>query len=185
MHVDQANFIFQCKGVNPSRYKFIQANVFDLMLTQTGKFDIVFLFGLMYHVSKPVELLELISQINTDILLIDTSLSHMPGSYLEIQHEPLDEPRNAVDYELVMYPTKKAVLDLVEQFGYEGIILKPHFTDYTASRDYEVGLRRAFLCAKSSSLTALSDRSELINFRSQVLDFTRWSSRKLAKIVRR
>ena len=185
MHVDQANFVFQCKSIDTRRYKFIQANIFDLKLMQPGKFDIVFLFGLMYHISKPVELFEIISQINTDILLIDTSLSHAPGSYLEIQHEPLDEPRNAVDYELVMYPTKKAVLDLVEQFGYTGIVLRPCFTDYTASRDYEVGLRRAFLCVKDSSLTALSHRSEIINFRSQAVDFTRWTTRKLANMVRR
>jgi tRNA (mo5U34)-methyltransferase len=30
MHVEQANFVFQVRGVERSRYEFLEANLFDL-----------------------------------------------------------------------------------------------------------------------------------------------------------
>src|SRR3989442_1748402 len=107
------------------------------------------------HLNDPVELLEKIVQVNTDVLVIDTSLSLLPGSSFELLREALDDPRNAVDYEVVMVPTRRAVLDLIDQFGYEGAVLKPRFGDYTGSQDYRLRRRRAFICSQHSGLSKL------------------------------
>ena len=166
MHVDQANFVFEVKGVRKDRYDFEIGNVFDLDYERLGTFDIVLCLGLLYHVSKPMELMELISGLNTDILIIDTTLSKLDGSLLEIRQDRLEEPRDAIDYELVMVPTRKAVLDLVRQFGYSAVTLKPDFRnrqgdpDYRSAQDYKNGSRRVFLCAKKTKVTRLNAEVE-------------------------
>ena len=154
-HIDQANFVFEVKEINESRYDFVQANIFDIDLSEFGEFDVVLCLGLMYHISKHMELMERISEVNNDVLVIDTTLAKAQGSYFRVKHEPLDEPRNAVDYELVMIPTERAVHDLVQQFGYSIVTLKPQFDNYSGSQDYQRGDRKAFLCAKATDISNL------------------------------
>jgi len=160
VHIDQANFVFEVNEVDSSRYKFVCGNIFEADFRQFGTFDIVFFVGLMYHVAKPIEILEKISQVNDDILVIDTRLLMLPGPFLEIRQDDLDRTLAAVDYELVMYPTSQAVFEIARQFNYAVAMLKPNFSDYTGARDYQLGDRRAFLCAKKSDLSSMSVRAE-------------------------
>jgi len=171
MHIDQANFVFRVNQVEKSKYDFIEGNIFNLDLRQFGAFDVVLCLGLMYHINKHVNLLESIDYINNDILVIDTDLHQLPGSYLKLQHEPLSDPRNAVAHELVMAPTRQAVSDLVQEFGYSVVTLKPRFQTYTGSRDYQLRARRAFLCAKQTDLTRLpAEEVEPTNLPTQLVD---------------
>lgn len=153
MHVDQANFVFEVNEIEDERYDFVAANLFDVDLRAFGTFDVVLCLGLMYHISKPVDLMEKIAQVNSDVLLIDTTLSMVPGSYLEIKHDRLEKVRHAVDYELVMHPTWEAVHDLVRQFGYSSVALEPRFANYEGAYDYRNGRRRAFLCARLTDVS--------------------------------
>jgi hypothetical protein len=126
--------------------------------------------GLLYHISKPIVLMEKIASINRDILIVDTGVSFGKGSALAIHHEPLDDPRMAVDYELVLRPTKGAVFDIVGQFGYSAMMLKPRFQGYTGAIDYWFGFRRAFVCAKKTELSRLPVEPEFINWRTRSRD---------------
>ena len=150
MHVDQANFVFEVKDVEKSRYRFIQADVFDLDFTRYGPFDVVLFLGLMYHINRPVEILEKIAEVNTGLLVIDTSLSLREGACLDVQREGLDDPRNAIRSELVFVPTRQAVCDLAEAVGYKVDVLEPDFSSYEGAEDYRNGMRRAFFCQKAS-----------------------------------
>ncbi len=152
MHVDQANLVFEAKDVSRKRYDFVEANLFDLDLRSFGQFDVVLCLGLLYHISKPMELMEQVSAVNTDLIIIDTVVSKGKDSYFEVRHEGLEEPRHAVDYELVMIPSVRAVHDLGRQFGYSAVTLKPNFADYRGSSDFRLGARRAFFCAKQTDL---------------------------------
>lgn len=153
MHVDQANLVFEAKEVDKANYDFVMGNIFETDLRSYGTFDLVLCLGLLYHVSKHMELMEIIDALSSDLLVIDTSLSTVSGSFLELRREPLDEPRHAVDYELVMYPTREAVRDMVQTFGYQVATLKPEFSDWAGSHDYLTGKRRAFWCAKDTDLS--------------------------------
>jgi tRNA (mo5U34)-methyltransferase len=160
MHVDQSNFVFEVEGIDEDRYDFFVGNIFEVDFRQFGRFDVVLCLGLLYHVSKPVELLEKISEINDDVLVIDTALSSLPRPSFEVRRESLEDPRMAVDYELVMIPTWEAVRDLVQQFGYGVAALKPGFDDYMGAEDYRNGRRRAFLCAKETDVSRVSAEIE-------------------------
>lgn len=185
MHVDQANFVFEVNNVDPKRYRFMTGDIFKTDFTTLGTFDVVLCLGLLYHVSKPVELLEKIVQVNTDVLLIDSSLSLLPGASFELRRDPLDDPRNAIDYETVMVPTRKAVLNLISQFGYRGIVLKPQFSDYTGSAEYRLRSRRAFLCARSTDLSTLDAPTEAENLGGDLIDNLQWAARSAGRWIKR
>jgi SAM-dependent methyltransferase len=156
MHVDQANLVFEVNQVDRSRYEFRTANLFTEDFSGERPFDIVLCLGLMYHVSKTVELIERASSVNTDVLIIDTAISTDAGSLVRVHHENLDEPRNAVDYETVFAPTRQAIIEIAEMFGYKVAPMALHATNYNGMRRYKWGSWLAFVCAKKSDLSSLS-----------------------------
>jgi len=153
MFIEQANFVFEVKEIDKSKYKFISANIFDVNLLEYGPFDIVLCLGLLYHVNKPIALLEKIAEANDDILVIDTRISNGWGSCLKVVLD-YEGPDSYVDSKVVMLPTRRAIFDIVKQFGYSVVMLKPPFTDYEGVWDYRWE-RRAFLCAKKTDLSKL------------------------------
>lgn len=155
MHIDQAQLVFETKGVDPSRYRFELGNIFEHELHE--QFDVVLCLGLMYHIAKPVELFEVMAGTGADLLLIDTTVSLVPWSLFRVAHEDsLDNPRNAVDYELLLIPTRNAIVDLARQFGYETVALAHDITDYSGMPDYRSRERAAFICSKSTPLDSLA-----------------------------
>lgn len=155
-HIEQAELVFRAKGVDPDRYLFLQGNFLEADLARHGPFDIVLALGILYHVSKPIELLERIRHANTDLLVIDTALSRARGAFLEMVREPTDEPRNAVDRGLVLWPTLTGLLEIVRELGYAARCLEPRFGDWRGSEDYRRGLRRAVIASRKTDLSPLS-----------------------------
>jgi tRNA (mo5U34)-methyltransferase len=166
MHVDQANFVFEVKEVEKDRYDFVAGDIFETDLRQFGTFDVVLCLGLMYHISKHMELMEKISEVNDDLLVIDTTLSMARGSFLEVQRQGPVSPMAAVDYPLAMKPTKQAMRHLVKAFGYSVVTLEPDFRnaegepDWSGGGDFHIGARRAFICAKKTDLSRLAVETE-------------------------
>ena len=179
MHIDQANFVFEVLGVNKQNYTFILGNLFDIDFKDYGEFDIVFYLGLMYHICKPVVLMEKIQEVNTDLLVIDTSLSRATGSFFEIGHDKLEDPRSSADYELVLVSTKRAVMELAQQFGYKAVILKPDFTDWTECMDYKTGLRKTFLLSKITDVSSMLNKDEI-----EVISEQSQQQNKLRRMIR-
>jgi tRNA (mo5U34)-methyltransferase len=153
MHIDQADLVFEVKGIDTNRYDFVCANIFDYLRQDLSQFDIVLCLGLLYHINKPILLMEQISNINSDVLVIDTLLSKRKGSLFELRHETLLDPRNAIENELVLVPTKDAVFDMIHQYGYRAVIIEPEFKDYTGAQDFKTGHRRAFICSKTTDIS--------------------------------
>ncbi|MCB0164749.1 MAG: DUF1698 domain-containing protein [Anaerolineae bacterium] len=163
MHIDQANFVFNVYNIPTTHYQFVHANIFDIDFTKFGMFDIVLCLGLFYHINRPIELLKKISDINSDVLVIDTVISKMKGPFLKLIHEDIDEPRMSVDYTLVIHPTAEAVFDLVKLFGYHTIMIKPDFDSYIGASDFKDGNRRAFISTKTKDLTTFPGALETID----------------------
>ena len=156
MHVDQANLVFEANRIDRSRYQFRTGNVFTNNFSDAGPFDVVLCLGLMYHISKPVELLDRIAAVNTDLLLIDTSVSGVGGASIRFRRESLDEPRNSVDYETVFILSRQAVIELAHSFGYSVVPLRMNATNYEGMQPYLRGKRLAFMCAKKTNLSSLA-----------------------------
>jgi SAM-dependent methyltransferase len=158
MHIDQAKLVFEVKEVEGSRYRFDVSDVFRVDLT--SEFDVVLCLGLLYHVSKPVELMERMSAWNSDLLVIDTTVDPVPGPYFRMRYQNVDDPRMAVDRPIALQPSKKAVSRLAREFGYRSVeMLRPRFTSWNGCGSYRKGTRRAFVCAKNTALTDLDSES--------------------------
>jgi SAM-dependent methyltransferase len=159
MFIDQANLVFETKGIEESRYRFEEGNVFAHDFNE--RFDVVLCLGLLDQVAKPVEVFELIAQVDAEIVVIDTGLSPASSSFFEVSR--LYDPRNAIEYPMVFLPTRQAVIELAQQFGFNIVPLAHNMTDYAGLTDYERQRRLAFICAKSTPLDALT-RAESRSF---------------------
>lgn len=157
-HVEQANLVFRANDIPAQKYRFIRDNVFEGDLAAWGgPFDIVLCLGLLYHVCKPMELLERISRVNRDLLLIDSQVLNDERNLIELLHEPLEDPRMSADYELVFIPSPSAVHDMATAAGYTCRRLTPRFDDWEGCEDFRTGGRYAFVCTKDSALTGVFD----------------------------
>jgi tRNA (mo5U34)-methyltransferase len=155
MHVEQAQLVFEAKGIDPSRYRFEEANIFTHAFTE--KFDVVLCLGLMYHIAKPVELFEIFAGVDAKLVVIDTAVSFAPQACFEVNLDrDLGDPRNAVDYEIVLVPSRAGLIELAAQFDYETVPLAHNMTDYTGMEDYRIRRRLAFVCGRGVSLAALT-----------------------------
>ncbi len=152
-HIEQAELVFSAKGVDPARYRFETGNVFTHAISES--FDVVLCLGLLDHVCKPIELFELMSASGAELIVIDTDLSRASSGYFEICS--LFDSRNAIDRAMVLLPTRQAVIELAQEFGYQAVALEQNFTDHAGLTDYRHQRRLAFICAKSTSLGALSE----------------------------
>lgn len=182
-HIDQAELVFEQNRVATDRYRFVAADVFDLELDSEGRFDVVLCLGLLYHVSDPAHLIERIADWNSDLLLIDTSLSPGRKPRFAVEYERTDDPSNALTSERVLVPSRDAVLELVRAAGYSAVTLEPRFTTYRGSFDYWLAARRAFLGAKRTELDPLAARIEA-NYRRPLRNSI-WVAREAGRRLRR
>ncbi len=146
LHIAQASLLLKAKAIEPVRYRLIQKNLFDLDFEELGRFDVILLLGLLYHVVKPFELLERISAANDQLLIIDTKVSRLEFPAMEIIREELDDPRMAADWPLVAVPSASAIHEMTRVLGYDCETLEPKFDDWEGSPDYRDGDRLAFWC---------------------------------------
>jgi 2-polyprenyl-3-methyl-5-hydroxy-6-metoxy-1,4-benzoquinol methylase len=153
-YIEQAKLVFEAKGIPQERYRFERGNIFEHALQE--RFDVVLCLGLLSVVAKPVALFELMSGVDPAIIVIDTGLSPVPlrSGFFEVSR--LLEPRNAIDYDMVLVPTRQAVVNLAGQFGFETVPLAQNITDYTGMEDYRSQRRLAFICSKGVSVTGLA-----------------------------
>ena len=154
--VEQANLVFEAKGVDSGRYGFDVANIFEYELS--GRFDVVLCLGLLNVVSKPVALFELMSAAEPELIVLDTGLSKAATRLFEVSR--LVESRNRVDYDMVLVPTRRAVIELAGQFGLKAVPLAQNITDYTSMEDYLSQQRLAFICSKDHPLGSLAVEPE-------------------------
>lgn len=154
--IEQAELVFEAKGVDRERYRFDVANVFEYRLSE--RFDVVLCLGLLNVVSKPVALFELMSAAEPDLIVLDTGLSKAPSRLFEVSR--LIEPRNRVDYDMVLVPTRRAVAELAGQFGLQTVPLAQNISDYTSMDDYRSRQRLAFICSQDHPLGSLAVEPE-------------------------
>lgn len=163
MHIDQAELVFEAKEVDTGRFTFQKADVLNYDYAAWGRFDVVLLLGLFYHLANPLDLLHIIQRVNTDILMIDTAVAQIEGEYFKLVIEDIEDPRNAVGHGMVLWPSVDAIVSTVGCFGYSSVVLKPDFEFCPMVPDYADGSRRAVICAKHSDLSALSVPGERVN----------------------
>ncbi len=152
--IEQARLVFEAKGIDPSRYSFEQRDIFER--EPSGNFDVVLCLSLMSHLAKPVELFELMAGTGAETIVIETELSRALGSSFALSSSA--DGRKAVEHKLVLIPSRDAIVELADDFGYRTMPLALNMTDYTGLTDYRRQRRLAFLCSKGRPLQMLPEQ---------------------------
>ena len=146
--IEQAELVFEARGVERERWRFERANIFDWQLP--GRFDVVLCLGLLDVVAKPLALFELIAASGAELVVIDTGISRARGALFEVAR--MNEPRNAIEQDLVLVPTRQAVVALAERFGFGARALAHELQPgRLGGEDYLAGRRLAFMCAPGAA----------------------------------
>lgn len=143
-NIDQANFIKEVIGLKGVDYKIM--NVFDMNSDDPGKFDIVFYFGILYHLCKPVEALARLRDVTREFAVIDTSVLNEGGvqlpSILKIKADFAHEQNLCNN--LCMYPSINAVYEILKYVGFKKVWYLGHRTS-DLPENYLRGTRRVFI----------------------------------------
>lgn len=92
--------------------------------SQGESFDIVLLFGVLFHTADHAHLLRHVLAVTRNLLLLDSEISQLKGSAILVATEPTEDPRNALGIDgaaraLVGVPTERALEIMCSVIGAE------------------------------------------------------------------
>jgi SAM-dependent methyltransferase len=154
--IGQAQLVFEAKGIDPSRYRFLKENIFAVDLSE--HFDVVLCLALMHQLSRPVELFELMCGVGAEVILIETALAHSISSSLEVS-----SVRKPIGHNVALVPSRAAVVELAAAFGLSTVPLARNMTNYAGLDDYRRQQRLAFFCSSRKPLDTLAAEDQWIN----------------------
>lgn len=124
--VEKANETFAFYGQDPSTYRFVCGDVFEVLAREDLEVDVVLCLGYLYHTYRHTELMYRLHQLAPQHLIVDTMVVPGRQSNLRVIREwNSDDPRQAaqdawsVDRVLVLRPTVPALVKLVTSYGFE------------------------------------------------------------------
>lgn len=146
MHIEQAKFVAEVLGIR--NVEFRKMNVYDISRDTIGKFDITLCLGLLYHVNRPLGLLEKVFEVTKEVAVIDTAVLDLPvptsrnpilfisdllkhlifrkpvhGPYIKLRYEKADDPRATYKSGIVCKPTLEAIIMMLKEAGFRNIII--------------------------------------------------------------
>ena len=128
-------------GIDPSRYEFFVGDMYDY-LDRGRTFDVVFAFGILYHVNDHMGLLDRVFAAEPTALVIDTNVSLHDGAIVEVR-SPLGASPPPPGADIEGYPTVAAIDAWCASFGWSvewfdwassGLCEREHMADYREGR---------------------------------------------------
>ena len=159
-YIRQAEFIRDALGYDNVSYRV--ARLEDLDVAETGSFDVIFFFGILYHLADPVGALTRISALARDMIVVDTSMLRFryvdnlvkwPLWRMKVVPAMRDSDhdittgrwRTAASAQF--YPNQVAVRELLRFVGFDAVeLLKPTSPDL--EQRYYQGKRATFIARK-------------------------------------
>ncbi len=149
--IEQAELVFEAKGIERQRYELRAGDLFDTQLP--ARVDLVLCLGVIDQLDRPAELFELIAATGAGLVVIDTKVSRSKESLFELSR--LYSTRDIAGDGLVLIPSRQAIADLAERHGFATVALAQEVGDYAGMSDYRRERRCAFICARDLDLTGL------------------------------
>lgn len=95
----------------------VTGNIEQMTIDKFGKFDIVFMLGLLYHLKDPLTGLEAVSKL-TDVLYLETiSIFDDENSYLYLK-----PPQEGVHHISKWIPTTRCIRDMLSEVGFDSVM---------------------------------------------------------------
>jgi SAM-dependent methyltransferase len=131
---------------------FLRANAEDLPAEQLGTFDLVFCFGLLYHLENPFRAIRSLHSITGQVLFVESMCA--PGD--KPRMELLDEYRTinqGLDF-VAFYATESCLVKMLYRAGFRfvyGFNKLPEHDEFRATR--QTARRRTMLVASKNQLS--------------------------------
>jgi len=106
--IEQTNLIKSIVGVNNVEFRVLDFWDMNPQLLG-GTFDIVLNLGILYHLSKPLEALQLTKSMAQEYILLDTVVYPSNDSAIKLRWEEPRDIRSATSSGIVAHPSKSAI----------------------------------------------------------------------------
>ena len=114
--IEQANLIKDITGAE--NVEFRELDFWDMSPeTLGGTFDVVLSLGILYHLPKPLEALELIKSMARENILLDTTVHPGNAPLVKMHWEEADDIRNAFKPGVVASPSKSSIELMLRHIG--------------------------------------------------------------------
>lgn len=112
--VEQANLVKSIVGIDNVEFRVLDFWDMNPQLLG-GTFDIVLNLGILYHLPKALEALELTRAMAKDCILLDTGIYRSSNPVIKLRWEEPTDIRNANDSGIVVFPSKSAIELMLKQ----------------------------------------------------------------------
>jgi hypothetical protein len=139
--VSKANENMEQLGVARERYEFVLGDMFD-RIPRTEPCDVVFCFGILYHINDHMRLLSTIAEFEPRTLIIDSNVSHIERAAIELRAPVAGNPP-PVGAQLEGWPSRAGLDAMLSSFGWtfeyfdwpaSGLVDSPKMEDYRVGR---------------------------------------------------
>jgi hypothetical protein len=139
--VSKADENMEQHGVAPDRYEFVLGDMFD-RIPEIERCDIVFCFGILYHINDHMRLLSTIAEFEPRTLIIDSNVSHIERAAIELRAPVAGNPP-PVGAQLEGWPSKSGLDAMLSSFGWtfdyfdwagSGLVDSARMDDYRVGR---------------------------------------------------
>ena len=87
-------------GISEERYHFVVGDIFEeIKKISPNEIDVVFCFGVFYHVSNHMELLKEIKKLQPKYLILDTEITKSKSPIIRLREEPYYTPDSTISFE--------------------------------------------------------------------------------------
>jgi tRNA (mo5U34)-methyltransferase len=140
--IDQANLLKSITGAQTAEFQLL--DFWDMSPETLGTFDVVLNLGILYHLPKPLEALELTRAVARNIVLLDTVVYRSEKPLIQLGWEEPRDIRSAVTRGVIAKPSKAAVEMLLRHVGFRSWEEIPVRSD-DAPPDYQSGARASWV----------------------------------------
>ena len=103
-------------GVPADKYEFLTGDIYEL-IDQVGDFDVVFCFGIFYHINSHLLLLTKIAERDPRTVIVDTNVSLLEPPVIELRG-PVDGRPLQLGEAVEGYPSRAALDAMLSTFGW-------------------------------------------------------------------
>jgi hypothetical protein len=103
-------------GVPRERYEFVAGDLFEC-IRKSGPCDVVFVFGILYHVNDHMRLLTELAHLDARTMIFDTNVSTRPGAVIELR-APMAGSPPPPGSQIEGWPTRAALEAMWSSFGW-------------------------------------------------------------------
>ena len=161
--VERAHANMAAYGVELASYEFVTRDMFR-HFDELDEFDVVFCFGILYHINDHMQLLSNIAGVQPKWIIIDTKISQFDGSVIEVR-SPLGASPPTLGSQIEGYPSRIALDVMLASFGWELEHLdwaESGLLDQPGNDDYRNGERVSIL-ARGTDRVAAEDRKYAVD----------------------